>query len=147
MVPNVKGESFDDKIDRAIQAVSKTVGEEIFNLVYHKFLVAKRTNVDISATFPHNMKIETSEIEETYLTNNDPRYDEDKLKKRGSNNSFTYQRKFRCVKNDDNYSQEIRKPLTSLQYVTLKEEKMDPSFETVYRKRMNFVYNNLYIFC
>lgn len=90
------------------------------------------------------IKVEVSDIEETFLVNTDPKYDEDKLKKRGSNNSFTYQRKYRCVKDDDNYSQEIRKPLTSLQYVTLKEQKADMDFETVFRQRMSFVYNNLY---
>jgi hypothetical protein len=56
---------------------------------------------------------------ETFLVNEDPQYDEDKLKKRGSHNSYTYQRKLKCKKDDADYSQEIRKPLTSLQYVTL----------------------------
>lgn len=40
------------------------------------------------------------------------------------------------------YSQEIRKPLTSLQYVTIKEQRTDPNFNTVVRQRLNFVYNN-----
>lgn len=33
--------------------------------------------------------------------------------------------------------------MTSLQYVTLKETKTDPNFNTVFRERINFVYNNL----
>lgn len=41
VIPNVKGESFDDKIDRAVVAVAKTVGEEVFNVIYNKFLIRK----------------------------------------------------------------------------------------------------------
>ena len=81
-------------------------------------------------------------MSDTFLVNDDPKFEQDKLKKRGSNNSYTYQRKFKCVKDDDNYSQEIRKPLTSLQYVTIKEQRADPNFNMVQRKRLNFVYNN-----
>lgn len=86
-----------------------------------------------------------STIEETFLANENPEYEEDKLKKRGSANSFTYQRKFKCVKNDANFSQEIRKPLTPLQYMTLKEQKEDKNFKTVTRERINFTHNSKYI--
>ena len=65
--------------------------------------------------------------------NDDPQYEEDKIKKRGSHNSFTYQRKLKCKKENVDYSQEIRKPLTSLQYVTLKESKTDPNLNSVNR--------------
>jgi hypothetical protein len=41
--PNVEGESFDQKIDRAIRAVYKTVGLEVKDNRYEKFLIAKRT--------------------------------------------------------------------------------------------------------
>lgn len=89
------------------------------------------------------MKIETSEIEEAFLVNEDPRYEEDKIKKRGMNNSFTYQRKYRTKKNEKgDYAQEIRKPLTSLQYVMLKEQSLDSKFNSVKRERINFVHNN-----
>lgn len=76
--------------------------------------------------------------------NDDPIYDEDKIKKRGQNNSYTYQRKYRTKKNKNgDYSQEIRKPLTSLQYVTLKEQSLDPNYNVISRKRLQFVYNNI----
>lgn len=39
--------------------------------------------------------------------------------------------------------QEIRKPLTSLQYVTLREERADPNYKVVNRQRFTFVYNDL----
>lgn len=42
MIPNVKGESFDEKVERAVVAVQKTVGEEIFNMIYNKYLIRKR---------------------------------------------------------------------------------------------------------
>jgi hypothetical protein len=76
--------------------------------------------------------------------NEDPRYDEDKIKRRGQNNSYTYQRKYRTKKNlNGDYVQEIRKPLTSLQYVTLKEQSLDHNFEVIKRRRAHFVYNNI----
>ena len=91
-------------------------------------------------TFPEDVKFETSTIEETFLKNDNPEYDEDKLKKRGSAMSFTYQRKFKCKKNNENFSQEIRKPLTPLQYMSIKEESEDPAFNTITRERINFTY-------
>jgi hypothetical protein len=78
------------------------------------------------------------------LVNEDPRYDEDKIKRRGQNNAYTYQRKYRTKKNQNgDYVQEIRKPLTSLQYVTLKEQSLDSNYNVIQRKRANFVYNNI----
>ena len=41
--PNNKGESFDQKIDIAIRAVYKTVGLEVSNNRYEKFLIKERT--------------------------------------------------------------------------------------------------------
>ncbi len=40
------------------------------------------------------------------------------------------------------YRQEVRKPLTSLQYVMVREQLADPSYESVSRQRINFVYKN-----
>eukprot|EP00178_Gracilaria_changii_P019401 TRINITY_DN56256_c0_g1_i1.p1 TRINITY_DN56256_c0_g1~~TRINITY_DN56256_c0_g1_i1.p1 ORF type:complete len:112 (+),score=5.97 TRINITY_DN56256_c0_g1_i1:568-903(+) len=37
--PNVPGESFEDKINRAVRAVEKTVGLEMKNNHYEKFLI------------------------------------------------------------------------------------------------------------
>jgi len=106
------------------------------------------------AVFPPELKVETSEIEEIFLLNNDEKWSEDKIKKRGQNNSYTYQRKYRSKQNEEgDYPQEIRKPLTSLQYVMLREERADPNFKVANRLRCMFVdkelpysvdiYNNL----
>jgi len=90
------------------------------------------------------LKVEVCEIEEIFLVNNDERWSEDKIKKRGQNNSFTYQRKYRSKENKEgDYLQEIRKPLTSLQYVTLREERTDPKYKVINRQRFTFVYNDL----
>lgn len=97
-----------------------------------------------SAKFPADVKVEYAEIEEGFLVNEDPRYEEDKIKRRGQNNSYTYQRKYRTTKNQNgDYVQEIRKPLTSLQYVTLKEQSLDHNFNVIQRRRAQFVYNNI----
>lgn len=50
--PNVEGESFDQKIDRAIRAVYKTVGLEVKDNRYEKFLIAKRTPLPTQPTSP-----------------------------------------------------------------------------------------------
>jgi hypothetical protein len=72
----------------------------------------------------------------------DEKWSEDKIKKRGQNNSYTYQRKYRGKRNEEgDYVQEIRKPLTSLQYVMLREEKADKGFRVINRHRYTFVFN------
>jgi hypothetical protein len=40
--PNIAGESFDQKIDRALRSVHKTVGLEMKSNRYEKYLVAQR---------------------------------------------------------------------------------------------------------
>lgn len=37
--PNIKGKSFDYKVELAIKAVEKTIGLESTEIIYHKFLV------------------------------------------------------------------------------------------------------------
>jgi hypothetical protein len=87
--------------------------------------------------------VELSDIEEIFLEK-DEKWSEDKIKKRGQNNSFTYQRKYRGRQNETgDYIQEIRKPLTSLQYVMLREEKADKNSHVVNRQRYSFVYNDI----
>lgn len=88
MCPNVKGENFDQKIGRALKAVHKTVGLELSSNHTEKFLIEK-------PNYPAEMKVESAEIEEIFLKNQDAQWSEDKLKKRGQNNSYTYQRKYR----------------------------------------------------
>lgn len=55
----------------------------------------------IPAVFPVDLKVEFADIEEGFLVNEDPRYEEDKIKRRGQNNSYTYQRKYRTKKNQN----------------------------------------------
>ncbi len=39
VVPNAEGETFDDKINRVVESVCKTVGEELHNISYNKILI------------------------------------------------------------------------------------------------------------
>jgi predicted cupin superfamily sugar epimerase len=88
--------------------------------------------------------VELSEIEEVFLLKGDDRWTEDKIKRRGQNGSFTYQRKYRgCQDKNGDYCQEIRKPLTSMQYVLLKEERRDKDYKAVVRQRYHFIHNGL----
>ena len=76
--------------------------------------------------------------------NSDDQWSEDKIKKRGQNNSYTYQRKYRSKANKEgDYPQEVRKPLTSLQYVMLREERADAKYKVVNRIRHVFVDRDL----
>ena len=76
--------------------------------------------------------------------NSDDQWSEDKIKKRGQNNSYTYQRKYRSKANKDgDFPQEVRKPLTSLQYVMLREERADAKYKVVNRIRHVFVARDL----
>jgi thymidylate kinase len=137
IVANNPKETFDDKINAAVKAVEKTVGLEQVNVSYEKYLLKE-------PVFPADLKVEYSEIEEAFLVNEDQRYEEDKIKRRGQNNAYTYQRKYRTKKDQNgDCAQEIRKPLTSLQYVTLKEQSLDQNYNVVQRRRANFVYNNI----
>ena len=54
-----------------------------------------------SAVFPADVKVELTDIEEGFLVNEDPKYAEDSIKKRGQNNAYTYRRKFRTAKNEE----------------------------------------------
>lgn len=67
-MPNVEGETFEDKINRVVESVCKTVGEELHNVSYNKYLIKE-------PRFPENFKFEVSEIEETFLINEDPQYE------------------------------------------------------------------------
>lgn len=67
--------------------------------VMRKFSLRNVIKNYISAQFPENFKVETAQIEEAFLVNEDARYEEDKIKKRGMNNSYTYQRKYRTKRN------------------------------------------------
>lgn len=135
--PNIEGEDFEQKIERAVSAVEKTVGLELKNNRNEKYLIEE-------PKFPADLKVETSEIEEIFLVNSDEQWSEDKIKKRGQNNSYTYQRKYRSKANKEgDYPQEIRKPLTSLQYVMLREERADPKHNVINRIRHVFVDRDL----
>lgn len=68
---------------------------------YEKFIIDKRIFQIYSADFPHDLKVEISDIEEIFLINSDEKWSEDKIKKRGQNNSFTYQRKYRSKINEE----------------------------------------------
>jgi hypothetical protein len=75
----------------------------------------------------------------------DKKWTEDKIKKRGQNNSYTYQRKYRAAKNEQGeYNQELRIPLTSLQYVELREEKANSEYNVTKRERVHFIINSVH---
>lgn len=86
-----------------------------------------------------------SNVEEIYLTNENPRFIQDKIKKRGQDNSYTYQRKFVGLYDpSERYREVVRTSLNSLQYATLSENEADPYFRPIHIKRINFTWNNTY---
>lgn len=63
-----------------------------------------------------------SETEEIFLKNQNSRYNHDRIRKRGQDNSYTYQRRHVGPYHADSQFREVRKvPLNSLQYATLAE--------------------------
>lgn len=52
--PNVPGETFDQKIQKALESVHKTVGLEITNNRYDKFLIDERTSTITKPSSPSN---------------------------------------------------------------------------------------------
>jgi hypothetical protein len=65
--------------------------------------------------------------------NHDPKWIEDRIKRRGQSNNYTYQRRLRAAKNEEgDYTEEVRTPLSALQYVQLKEEKSDENYQNIH---------------
>ncbi len=86
------------------------------------------------------MKVEQAENEEVILVNEDEQWAEDKIKRRGQNGNYTYQRKQRAAANaEGDYTREVRTPLSALQYVQLKEEKADKDYRVVTIPRTQFI--------
>lgn len=84
--------------------------------------------------------MEYAENEEVILVNEDEKWAEDKIKRRGQNGNYTYQRKRRAAANEEgDYTQEVRTPLSALQYVQLKEEKADKDYRVVAIPRAQFI--------
>jgi len=70
---------------------------------------------------------------------------QDKIKKRGQDNSYTYQRKYVGHYHSDNKFREVmRVSLNSLQYATLAEQEKDFRYRPVHIKRINFSLNGYY---
>lgn len=60
--PNNKGESFDQKIDIAIRAVNKTVGLEVKNNRYEKFLIKERNKLFIQPSFLKRLRSKSAKL-------------------------------------------------------------------------------------
>jgi hypothetical protein len=74
------------------------------------------------------------------LVNEDPKWVEDKIKRRGQNGNYTYQRKQRAAPNaEGEYTQEVRTPLSALQYVQLKEDRADKNYHPIHLDRTHFI--------
>lgn len=70
---------------------------------------------------------------------------QDKIKKRGQDNSYTYQRKYvGRYSTDEKFREVVRVSLNSLQYATLAEQEKDINYRPVHIKRINFSVNGYY---
>jgi hypothetical protein len=91
------------------------------------------------------LKVVESDIEQIYLKNDNPRYVQCKIKKRGQDNSFTYQKKYVSHYNPQSLFREVvRVQLNSLQYATLAENEVDSKFRPVHIKRFSFSVEGFY---
>lgn len=125
---------FDEKINRAITAISQVVGIPEPIEIERKFLVK---NFDISRmTVPYS----AAEIEQTYLIT--PSGEEARIRKRGSKGSYFY---VHTVKKDAGHGKkiEIERILSPQEYVNLLNY-ADPSRKTIKKTRYCFLYENQY---
>ena len=65
--PNIEGESFDQKIDRAVSAVEKTVGIEQKNNRYEKYLIDARKYKPIQLFFHQKSKLRQAKSKKSFL--------------------------------------------------------------------------------
>ena len=100
----------------------------------------------ISAQYPKGIHVEFGIRYDVFLKNDNEKYEEDKITKWGQDSSYVYQRKYRERReNIGDYSKEIRRHLTSTQYVMLREQ-IDPKYNEVVFKRAKFAHKNLYFY-
>jgi len=82
------------------------------------------------------------EVEETYLLNSNPeKIDEDKVRKRGQNGSYSFSRTIKYkVRGDKAEADTVKRPLTALEYLRQISTKKDPKFKTLRKERTTFIY-------
>jgi hypothetical protein len=88
------------------------------------------------------LRREVFEVEETYLLNSNPeKIEEDKVRKRGQNGSYSFSRTIKYkVRGDKAEADTVKRPLTALEYLRQISTKKDPKFKTLRKERTTFIY-------
>lgn len=76
------------------------------------------------------------------MSANPEQIEEDKVRKRGQNGSYTFSRtiKYR-VRGEKGEADTVKRPLTALEYLRQISAKKDPKFKTLRKERTTFIYD------
>lgn len=126
--------SFEDKMKRLINEISKFLGEPIAYEIERKFLINMPNLKELEK------KAEKVEIIQTYLTSSNG--DEIRIRQRGNNGNYTY---YMTVKKEVSPAKriEIEKRLTKREYLSYLME-ANTSLSQIRKNRYCFIYKNQY---
>lgn len=128
---------FDKKIHRLMAEIYAIIGDPIPIEIERKYLIEKPKIEDLS----NNVHINLVDIVQTYL-GPDKNGNERRVRKRGTNGDYTYY--VATKKQIDNIKRiEIENKISENEYLVLMSE-TDDSSNTIYKKRICFVYKSQY---
>jgi Signal recognition particle GTPase len=146
--------TFQEKIQKAFEAVLRLVGVESSAPKYFdKYLIKKENNDDIFPALPEGLQVEVFTIEDTFLAPQKEKNVESKIRKRGQQGVYFYQlyttsypRDVDTGENDwKNDGVEVKKQITGRDYLDLYEMR-DPTRITLKKVRRCFFWNGQFMF-
>lgn len=140
---NSHKDGFKGKIDSLLSFVKSIVGLPQDALEQKKYLIESNENGDFMFDPPPNVKMESFEVEETYLIAQDADTLEHKVRSRGKGDSYTYAHE--VLKKIKGEKIKRKRPISAREYIQLLEH-TDPDRKSMAKARHCFIYeNNSYI--
>ena len=130
-IPNVQGENFQQKVNRCIHAIEDYIKPCSSSLRTKRYLVSQ-------VNFPAGFTKETFDMRVNFLQRKNSSTEEDKLVRRGNEDSNIYIRWTKNIEDGVEYYTERR--LTGQQYIRTLEEESDPEHAQLSFQRTVFVY-------
>lgn len=127
---------FEGKIRRVYQEICHVLGLPVPLEKERKFLVS-------GFTFPNSLSFQTIDIEQLYLISN-KQDTEERVRRRGQDNSFAYYRTHKTSTDRPDTRQEIEYQIEVNEYTSAVNYQTDPSRHPINKKRHCFLWNNIY---
>lgn len=124
---------FDTKMLNAIDVLYKVIGLPTSNKIFKKLLIE-------SFEIPSEVAYQTFIVEEVFLTNKAG--EERKVRKRGQNGAFSYVYSRRSTDQESDMRNELRKPISAQEYLSIIEANAHPAKEPVKKQRLTFVFQS-----